>query len=344
MKKIMVTSLLGLVVSAGYINAAPVDLYVGAYGGSTQKVLTQVIFPKFEKKYNVKIHYSAGNSTGTLAKLLAQAKNPDLDFVIMDAGPMSQAVTLGLCQPIDKIIKKMPLYPVANFAGGKAVGLGNVATGLAYSKDYFKKMGWAAPTSWLDLTNSKYKGKLGFEPITNSYGLLTLLALNKIEGGTLNNVDKGMALVKRTIKPIVKNYEGSSAKLSEQFQSGDVVLAPWGSGRAYSLSQTGFNVGFVYPKEKTVALLVSMCVVKNNNSTKLSKKLVEYMLTPAVQRKLADVKAWSPVNNTVSVDPKMASFMPVGKNASKIMSFDWATINKHRESWTNTWVRQIETN
>ncbi|MCF6173832.1 MAG: ABC transporter substrate-binding protein [Campylobacteraceae bacterium] len=342
MKRIIVATTISIFASVSLVYAAPTDLYVGAYGGSTQKVLTQVIFPKFEKANNVKIHYSAGNSTGTLAKLLAQKGNPDLDFVIMDAGPMSQAVTLGLCQPIKKVIKEAPLYPVADFAGGKAVGLGIVATGLAYNKNYFKKMGWAKPTSWLDLTNSKYKGKLGFQPITNSYGLLTLLALNKIEGGTLSDVSKGMDLVKRTIKPIVKNYEGSSAKLSEEFQSGDVVLAPWGSGRAYSLSQTGFNVGFVYPKEKTVALLVSMCVVKNNNSTALSKKLVKYMLTPAVQSKLADVKAWSPVNKKVSIDPKMASFMPVGKNASKMMSFDWATINKHREKWTNTWVRQIE--
>jgi len=342
MKKITVATAVALIASAQLVSAAPTDLYVGAYGGSTQKVLTEVIFPEFEKANNVKIHYSAGKSTGTLAKLLAQESNPDLDFVIMDAGPMSQAVTRGLCLPIDDVIAKMPLYDVADFAGGKAVGLGNVATGLTYNKDYFAKMGWAAPTSWYDLTDKKYKGKLGFQPITNSYGLLSLLALNKLEGGDVNNVDKGMNLIKKTIKNLVDNYEGSSAKLSEQFQSGEVVIAPWGSGRAYSLAKTGFNAGFVYPKEKAVALLVSMCAVKNNNSIGLTKKLIEYMLTPKVQKKLADVKAWSPLNSTVKVDPAMESFMPVGTNAPKVMAFDWAKINQKREAWTKVWVRQIE--
>lgn len=343
MKKIIIaTTITTLLLSTQVLSAAPTDLYVGAYGGSTQKVLTETIFPKFEKENNVKIHYSAGKSTGTLAKLLASEKNPDLDFVIMDAGPMSQAVTRGICQPIGDVIKAASLYPVADFANGKAVGLGNVATGITYNVDYFKKMGWSAPTSWYDLTNKKYKGKLGFQPITNSYGLLSMLALNKLEGGDVTNVDKGIALIKKTVRHLVKSYEGSSAKLSEQFQSGEVVIAPWGSGRAYSLKQTGFNAGFVYPKEKSVALLVSMCVVKNNNSTKLSKKLVSYMLTPAVQRVLADVKAWSPVNNKTEVDSKMASFMPVGKNAAKVMAFDWEKINQKREAWTKVWVRQVE--
>ena len=312
MKKVTVATAVAVLASAQLVSAAPIDLYVGAYGGSTHKVLTEKIFPKFEKENNVKIHYSAGKSTGTLAKLLAQESNPDLDVVVMDAGPMSQAVARGMCQPIDDVIASMPLYPVADFAGGKAVGLGNVATGIAYNIDYFKKMGWDAPTSWYDLTQEKYKGKLGFQPLTNSYGLLSVLALNKLEGGNVENIDKGIDLVKRTIKNNVDNYEGSSAKLSEQFQSGSVAIAPWGSGRAYNLKETGLNVGFVYPKEKSVALLIGICAVKENNNIEMSKKLIAYMLSSETQRVLADVKAWGPVNSKTEVSAEIVDFMPVG--------------------------------
>lgn len=342
MKRKIISGLLCACAATTFASASQKVLNVGAYGGSTQEILTKKIFPKFEKEHNVKINYSAGKSTSTLAKLLAQENNPDLDFAIIDVGPMSQAVARGLCQPIDDVIEKMPLYDMANFANGKAVALGNIATGLAYNKTYFKKMGWDAPTSWYDLTNAKYKGKLGFQPITNGYGLLSVVALNSAEGGSLDNIDKGLDLIKKTTKNLVKNYEGSSAKLSEQFQSGEVVLAPWGSGRTYSLSQSGFDVGFVYPKEKAIALFTSMCVVKNNNNTDLSKKLVEYMLSEDVQLMLAKDKAWGPVNKNVQVPKEMVGFMPTGENASKIRAVDWNVINQNIEKWTKTWVRQVE--
>jgi len=341
MKKILVGAIAVTVVVLQSANAKPIDLYVAGYGGVTQKVMMGKIFPKFEKDNNVKIHYSPGISTITLAKLLSQKDNPDIDVAFIDDGPMSQAVALGMCKPVDAL-KDMPLYKVANFAGGKAVGLGTIAVGLTYNKDYFKKMGWKTPTSWLDLANPKYKGKETFQSITNGYGLLALLALNKVEGGAANNIDKGLSLVKSKIKPIVLNYETSSAKLSEQFQSNEVAIAPWGSGRAYSLSKTGFHVGFVYPKEKAIALMTALCVVKNNGAPKISQKLVRYMLSPAVQEILAKEKAWGPVNKDAKVPKEMRAFLPTGANAEKMMSVNYNIINKHREAWTKRWVREIE--
>jgi len=341
MKKIILTSVLGLSVAVTSAQAEPKDLYVAAYGGSSQEIFTKEIFPAFEKKHNVKIHYAAGISTITLAKLLSQKDNPDIDVAFIDDGPMSQATALGMCEPVDAL-KDMPLHDVADFANGKAVGLGVIATGLAYNKDYFEKMGWDAPTSWYDMANPKYKNKTTFQSITNGYGLLTLVALNKLEGGTLQNMNKGLSFVEEKIKPIVKNYNTSSSKLSEQLQSGEVVLAPWGSGRAYSLSKTGFNVGFVYPKEKAVALMTAMCVVKNNGAPKISQELVRYMLSPKVQELLAKKKAWGPVNKDAKVSDDLAEFLPTGENAKKIMSFDYTVINPRRTAWTKRWVREIE--
>jgi putative spermidine/putrescine transport system substrate-binding protein len=178
--------------------------------------------------------------------------------------------------------------------------------------------------------------------LTSGYGLLALAALNKAEGGPVNDMDKGFDLMNNKIKDNVKNYQTSSSKLSEQLQSGEVVLAPWGSSRAYSLSKSGFNAGFVYPKEKAVAIMTAMCVVKKNGAPKISQKLVSYMLSAKVQKILAEKMAWGPVNKETKVPKDMAKFLPAGKNANKIMSFDNQVLNKHREAWTKRWVREIE--
>ena len=70
-------------------------LTVAGYGGSWEQVLRKDVFPDFEKKHNVTIVYTAGNSTDTLAKLQAQKSNQVIDVAIVDDGPMYQAISLG---------------------------------------------------------------------------------------------------------------------------------------------------------------------------------------------------------------------------------------------------------
>ncbi len=341
MNKTIMTSMVGLMLSASLAEAKQVDLYVAGYGGATQEIFTKEIFPEFEKENNVKIHYSAGISTVTLAKILSQKENPDIDVAFIDDGPMSQAAALGMCEPV-KALKELPLLDIADFANGKAVGLGLIPVGLTYNKDYFAKKGWEAPTSWYDLADPKFKNKVAFQSITNGYGLLALISLNRAEGGTLSNMNKGLTLAKEKISPIVKNFETSSSKLSQHFQTEEVVIAPWGSGRAYNLSQTGLNVGFVYPKEKAAALMTALCVVKENNNEELSQKLVSYMLSKKVQELLAQKKAWGPVNKTAEVPSGMEGFLPTPEQAKQIMTYDYNVINPRRTAWTKRWVREVE--
>src|SRR6476646_7028423 len=69
--------------------------YVAGYGGSFEQTMRKEIIPAFEKSHNVKIEYIAGNSTDSLAKMVAQKANQQIDVAIMDDGPMYQAINLG---------------------------------------------------------------------------------------------------------------------------------------------------------------------------------------------------------------------------------------------------------
>src|SRR3954469_10955102 len=74
--------------------------YVAGYGGSFEQTMRKEIIPAFEKKHGVKVEYVAGTSTDTLAKLIAQKANQQIDVAIMDDGPMYQTINLGFCAPI----------------------------------------------------------------------------------------------------------------------------------------------------------------------------------------------------------------------------------------------------
>src|SRR5215212_6308117 len=182
----------GLVVLAGSMPALAQQktLTVAAYGGVWDSHLRKEVFPEFEKKHGVKVEYVAGNSTDTLAKLQAQKGNQQIDVAIVDDGPMYQAIQLGFCGKLEGL-PGADLYDTARFKDDRAVGIGIVATGLMYNTKVFAEKGWAPPTSWNDLKDTKYAKQLVIPPINNTYGLEALLMLARMNGGSEANVDAG---------------------------------------------------------------------------------------------------------------------------------------------------------
>src|SRR3984893_16043913 len=236
-------------------------LYVAGYGGSFEKTIRDEVIPAFEKANGVKVEYVAGTSTDTLAKLQAQKGNQQIDVAIVDDGPMYQAVALGFCRDLAKAPIYDDIYDVAKFSSNKAVGLGMVGTGIMYSKKAFDDNKWPAPTSWEDLKDKKFAKKLVIPPLNNSYGLHALVMMARLRGGGERDIDPGFKAFRDEVGPNVLVYEPSPGKMTELFQSGQALIAVWGSGRAKALADTGFPAAFVYPKEGGIALGVAACPI-----------------------------------------------------------------------------------
>lgn len=318
-------------------------LYVGSYGGSTEKAFKEKIIPAFEAKNKVKVVYVAGNSTDTLAKLQAQKAKQELDVVLLDDGPMYQAVQFGFCEALKDAPVYKDLYPIAKIGDGKATAIGVVATGLVYNTEAFRKAGLPRPDSWEALADKKYRQKIAIPPISNTYGLQTLIVFAKMRKGSDQNIDPGFTALTKEVGPNVLAWEPSPGKMAELFQNGDVTLAVWGSGRVQSLKDTGFPVEFVYPKEGAPALLTAACPVVQSDVAEQSQAFVQYLLTPEVQAVLADSQGWGPINSKVRLDPKVAAKVPYGKaQIDKLLPTNWTLVNEKRAEWTNRWNRTVE--
>ena len=336
-------TLLAVLALAGPLGAAAQQktLYVAGYGGSFEQTMRKEIIPAFEKQHNVKVEYVAGNSTDTLAKLQAQKGNQQIDVIIVDDGPMFQAIRLGFCAPMQGL-PAADIYDSAKYKGDKAVGIGLVGTGIMYNTKYFKEKGWAAPTSWNDLKDPKYKKLLVIPPINNSYGLYTLVMFARMNGGGEKNIEPGFKVMKEQINPNVLAYEPSPGKMTELFQSGQAVIAVWGTGRVHSFAITGFPVDFVYPKEGAVTLLASACPVAKTDASPLAQEFVKAMIEPHFQQVLALEYGYGPVNKKAKVDNEKLKIAPIGDRAAKLVNVDWDTINDHRDEWTKRWNREVE--
>ncbi|SEF14165.1 putative spermidine/putrescine transport system substrate-binding protein [Burkholderia sp. WP9] len=339
--RIICTAAFAVVASVAH---ADTTLYVGGYGGSTEKLFDEKLIPQFERnEKGVKVVYVAGNSTDTLAKVAAQKGRQELSVVIIDDGPMYQAVEQGLCAPLEQTGPIKDLYPLAHMAGDRAVGIGMLATGLVYNKAAFAKHGWVPPTSWNDLTDPKYREKVVVPPISNGYGLLTLLMMARLNGGGENNIDPGFQIMTNKVAPNVLTWEPSPGKMAQMLQTGEATLAVWGNGRVQDVINQGAPLAFVYPKEGAVALMAAACPIAGAPQPALAQRFVQFVVSPEAQTLLATDAGFGPVNKTVTLPPAIAAKVVSGPEKVKaLISPNYQVINAKRAEWTARWDRSVE--
>jgi putative spermidine/putrescine transport system substrate-binding protein len=328
---------------AGLAQAQSVPtLYLGSYGGSSEQLFKQKIIPAFEAAHKVKIVYVSGNSTDTLAKLQAQKGKEELDVVLMDEGPMQQAVQFGFCDKVKDAPVYKDLYPMARLSE-RSVAVGVIATGLAYNTEAFKKAGLPKPDSWEILTDKRINQKLTVPTISNTYGLQALIMLAKLRGGSETAIDPGFDAMIKQVAPNVLTWEPQPGKVTELFQNGNVTLAVWGSGRVEAFKATGFPIEFVYPKEGAMSSPIAACPVVQSHVPELAQSLIQYLMSPEVQASLAETQGWGPVNSKVKLAPAIAAKVPYGmEQIGKLLPTNWSVVNEKRGEWTNRWNRTVE--
>lgn len=316
---------------------------LAGYGGSFEKTMREQVIPGFEKKFGVSVTYVAGNSTDTLAKLQAQKGNQVIDAIIVDDGPMYQAIDLGFCGKLAAADVYKDVYSIMKFKDDRAMGVGMVGTGMMYNKAVFAEKGWSAPTSWEDLKDPKYKGVVVIPPLNNTYGLHAVVMMARIRGGGEANIDPGFEAFKKDIGPNILAYEPSPGKMTELFQSKQGLIGVWGSGRVKALADaTGFPIEFVYPKEGGLALGVAACTVDGSKNDAEAQGFIQHLVSPEVQVILAKGAGFGPTNTTVELSPDDQRGLPYGDQVKNLKTVDWSVINPVRQDWNKRWTREIE--
>ncbi|MEO6918962.1 MAG: ABC transporter substrate-binding protein [Collimonas sp.] len=345
LKQMMMTAGCLLAAGASAISSAQTHtLYVGMNGGSMEKNYTSYIFPDFEKANNVKIVVVPGTSADIMAKMSAQKDKPQMHLVFLDDGVMYRAVGMGLCQKLKDAPVFKEIYPFARMANDQAVGIELGTVGIGYNKKMFDEKGWAAPTSWMDFADPKYKGKVVFQSIQSStFGLHSFLMFNRLVGGTDKNVEPGFKKWGTTVGPNVLEYLSSSAQISEMVQTGEAAIFPLTPTAIANLKAKGIPAEFATPKEGAVMLMVGACALKNNSEPDLSQKLVEYLLSAGSQAKATEYANTIPINKNVKIpEATQAKIGNVEKLMKNVNTVDWDVVNKDRADWNNRWSRMIE--
>ncbi|MCU4181741.1 ABC transporter substrate-binding protein [Bosea sp. BH3] len=331
--------------AAGSAFAQSKTLYVGMNGGNFERTFTQGVFPAFEKANDVKIVVVPGTSADILAKATAAKDKPQMHVMFLDDGVMVRAVGAGLCQKLKDSPELGQVDKGARMKDDMAVGIDMGMTGLAYNKKMFDEKGWAAPTSWMDLADPKFKDKVVFQSASaSSFGLHAFLMFNRIQGGTEANVEPGFTKFRDTIGKNVLEFIPNSAKISEMVQTGDAAIFPLTPTGVSTLKEKGIPVEYAQPKEGSVVLMVAQCVIANNSEPELAQKLAAYLLSAEAQEKALATGNIVPSNpgakaTTPEASQKLETFHTNMKTA---VVLDWDAINAKRPEWNSRWNKMIE--
>jgi putative spermidine/putrescine transport system substrate-binding protein len=339
MRHMLGSATAAVLISAGFaMTAQAEELVVGSFGGSFADNVKACHVTAFEKATGATVSLKLGNSSQFAAAVRATGGRPDMDIVYIDNSLAAQIHGEKLAEIIDrkKLTNAGDVIPSAWGKDDAYVVAMVSATALVYNPKLVK----TPPTSWLDLADPAYAGKYAIGDISGTSGLHFLLALNKIKGGTLENVDPGI----EAIKPIAK---GSSVlytqadQLLSLFERQEIAIAPWYPDRAGVAIDKGLSLAVAYPKEGAVGILPAVVIPKGTAKSELALKFLDQILSAEGQGCFSERAYIGAVNTKVKLSDKVQKIVPNGESLDKAWFIDPEVIAKNSANWTRRWQREV---
>jgi putative spermidine/putrescine transport system substrate-binding protein len=202
---------------------------------------------KFEEVNKIKVTQEFGIDSVITAKAMASCGNPPFSTVsvlqaegsFLGLGGCLQDYDLNICTNYQDILdnaKEPPRGALKSWFAPYVL----VIMGMVWNTKEAQK-----PTSYQDLLNPKYKGRVGI-PAYGWVGNSWLQVLNKTLGGNEDNVDPGIAFLAELMKknqPVI--IENADAGL-KAFAREEIVIMPYWNGRTHVLQSQGVPVEIEY--------------------------------------------------------------------------------------------------
>ena len=268
-------STLLLFILIGTLHAETITLYSGR-----SKSLVDPIIQQFEKETGIEVKVSYANTTQLAAKLLTEGKkSPAALFWAQDAGALGAVSKEKLFEKLPKsILNKVP--KTFRHDDGYWIATSGRARVLADSPERVKMED--LPESVFDLTQSKWRGKVGWAPLNASFQAFVTAM-------------RGQVGEKRTEKWLrdmkdngTKTYP-KNTPIIEALDAGEIDL---GLPNHYYLfrfkkGNSKFPVEQTFFKAKDAGNLVNVAgigLLKSSDNKKTALKFIEYLLSAKAQQ------------------------------------------------------------
>ncbi|WP_293862796.1 extracellular solute-binding protein [uncultured Alsobacter sp.] len=320
--------------------AAGKEIIVGIWGGAQGEFIRKQVIPAFEKDFGCTVLAEEGFTLPNIAKMRATKSNPKYTVMFVDdlAVPICKAEDLIAPLPADKMPNMAKLFPRFNYEDGYGTGLG-ISIGTMYYNVAEKP-----PTSFADLWDPRYKKAIKLNSWQNTSGLFFLIATAALVTGkpfaqAQYEVDKVWQKFAE-LKPNVQNVYTSAVEAANEIAQGQAVIGGIDYSKfIYPYTAKGAPIDMVFLKEGCFAGVNCQVLVKGGPNQDLGVAFMDRMLSPTVQKELAEFALVSPPVSGVDLSAQALKYVAYpDKRMDELNLFipDWGYINKQRAAWTES--------
>lgn len=332
-------SILALSAALTATGAAAQDKLTISVYSFAQDAYKEALYDPFEEMCGCELVIETGNSVERMAKIEANAADPVIDMAVISSHDALSLARKGLLQSIDtsKLQSFDKLYPAAQdpIGDSMAVGYTFYASSIVYRKDL------VSIESWNDLLGEKLAGNVSLPNITGTQGPLTLMMLNKAEGGDPGDFSATISEIGKHADDIVTFYSRSS-ELAQLMNQEEVIAAPVGRFAWSRFKSSPLPFAWADPKEGQAGGMNVMIMTANNGNEELAYKLMDYWLSTEVQTRIAEALIDSPANMDVKVSDEVAENLTYGAELINSLNIlDPAVIIANRDAWVDQWNNEV---
>ena len=313
------------------------QVVVGTWGGDYENLLNANIHKPLVEPQKIEVVTDVANQNARKTKLLAEknSRRGTMDVACLGEADMFEMAAQGIFVDLDpKMIPNMgnvlePLrksYSIPHIYSAKVI---------VYNKDKVKQ----APTSYNDLWNPDYKGKVGLVDIL-SFQNLEAAAL--AAGGTKTNYEPGKAKLMELKKLGVKVYPSNEA-LAAALKSEEIWLTVMWRARAVQWAKAGIPVTSAVPKEGATPIIFEAAAPKNAPNRDCAMRYLDAMLDPKAQAGFADRMGYVPTVKNATLPEEMQKtlgFTP--EEQANFFIPDLEYIAKNNAAWLEWWNKEFK--
>jgi putative spermidine/putrescine transport system substrate-binding protein len=313
--------------------AAGKSLFVGTYTSIQGEVIRKQVIPKFQTDYDCKVFQTENVTLGSIALLRTQKSAPNYSVMMMD--------DLGI--PIAKaenLIEKLPRSKIPNMEKAFSRFIYNDDYGVAFAISTISP--WYASSlsqpveSFADLWSERFRGRFMLSTPKQSQSVQLLAVASSLATGkpileAQYELDKGWAKMAE-LKPNVQTiYESTGPAVLQVSQGQADVAGPDFSKSVIPYIIKGAPILQSRPKEGLFAGVNCMALVKRAPEPDLGAAFIDRMLSPEIQKSLAEATYAAPSVKDIDLRKDVAALVAYPESrVNELIILDWEKINPQR--------------
>ena len=303
------------------------------YPGTWEDAYRAIVTPALKKKDDIDLELQPLFAVDQVAKAKAARGAPPFDAFVLDPGPRIVAIEGGIFEKFDpKKLSNLGKIP-DGFADDWGVCVGAQVVGIAYNP---KKL--PPPKGWKDLLTDPWVSRLGLTGFQTTFGTSSIIEISKQFGGSLTNVEPGLAELKKVLPKIAA--VGLPAAMPGLFQQGQCDVMYTNTQTVATLKGKGVDVEFVKPESGSIAFYTTMHIAKGTAEMANAYKYLDLVVGKDVQEALTKPPYnFVPVNKDVVLPPDLP--MKSLDEMTKYVNHDWAQINPLRAAWIEKFNKEM---